>query len=230
MQTAFDGKKIFLVARNNPAEIQRLALFKKNTRVRTEDLIIDDESIDLAETNLSFLLDDPDGTVFLMPYYSRQDENFVNSFMRKLHADKGTKEVIVFGLPQWTGFNNLNSNYMESLNVHISSATFVDRHHASYRSFRNKFFQEYFTMPDNQAYQGYDLLKWLATSVAKDGLEGLFKDSPTSSTFGVSTGFNMKPVYREQASTISEMKTPRYYENSIVRILAFRDQDFELVW
>ena len=229
MQSAFDDKKIFLVSRNNPAEIQRLALFKNNPGVRTEDLIIDDESIDLAETNLSFLLDDPDGTVFMMPYYSRQDENFVNSFMRKLHADKGTKEVIVFGLPQWTGFNNLNSNYMESLNVHISSPTYVDRHHASYRSFRNKFFQQYFTMPDNQAYQGYDLLKWLAGSVAKNGLEGLIQDAP-SSTFGVSTGFNMKPVYREGSHSVTEMKTPLYYENSKVRILAFRDQDFELVW
>ncbi|HUR31072.1 MAG TPA: hypothetical protein VMZ69_06540, partial [Saprospiraceae bacterium] len=45
-------KKVYLVARNNPTEIQRLTLFKKNVRVKTEDLIIDDTSIDLAKTNL----------------------------------------------------------------------------------------------------------------------------------------------------------------------------------
>ena len=224
---SYDPWKIFLVARNNPTEIQRLALFKKNTGVRTEDLIIDDESIDLSKTNLNFLLDDPDGTVFVMPYYSRSDEDFVSSFMRKLHADKGTKKVIVFGLPQWTGFNNLNSDYMESLSLHISSPTHVDSDHSGYQSFRNKFFHKYFTMPDNQAYQGYDLVMWLAKTISKEGPGGLIKGLP--SEFGISSGYSLKPVFREGAKKPSEMKTPLYYENSKVRILKFRDQDFVMI-
>ena len=219
-------RKVFLVARNNPAEIQRLALFKKNTRIKTEDLIIDDESIELAKTNLSFLLDDREGTVFVMPYYSRTDENFVNSFMRKLHADKGNKNVIVFGLPQWTGFSDLNHNYMESLSVHISSPTYINTGHASYRNFRNKFYHQYFTMPDNQAYQGYDLVMWLAQTIAKDGPAGLIND--TAADFGLALGFHLKPVFKEGVTRPSEMKTPLYYENSKLRILEFRDQDFEL--
>lgn len=218
-------KKIYLVARNNPTEIQRLALFKKNSRVKTEDLIIDDGSIDLSQTNLSFLLDDPDGSIFVMPYYSRQDENFINSFLRKLHADKGTKNVIVFGLPQWTSFD-LNSNYMESMSVHISSSTYVDNDHSAYRNFRNKFFQTYFTMPDNQAYLGYDLIMWLSRALSKDGPAGLLSGS--ASEFGLISGYDLKPIYKE-GSKKTEMKTPLYYENSKVRILEFRDQDFNLV-
>lgn len=221
------SRKIFLVARNNPTEIQRLNLFKKNTRIRTEDLIIDDVSIELAKTNLSFLLDDPDGTVFVMPYYSRQDENFINSFMRKLHADKGSKEVIVFGLPQWTGFNDLNPNYMESLSLHISSPTHINTKHSSYRNFRNKFYHQYFTMPDQQAYQGYDLLMWLAKTIVKNGTAGLI--AGTSSEFGMSSGYELKPIFKEGAKKPSELKTPLYYENSKIRILEFRDRDFELV-
>ncbi|MEO7907305.1 MAG: hypothetical protein ABIT06_10050, partial [Saprospiraceae bacterium] len=89
------NRKVYLVARNNPTEIQRLASFKKNTSVKTEDLIIDDTSIDLAKTNLGFLLDDRDGTVFVMPYYAKADEQFVSSFLRKLVADKGTHDVII---------------------------------------------------------------------------------------------------------------------------------------
>lgn len=224
---SYDAKKIFLVARNIPAEIQRLALFKRNVGVRTEDLIIDDASIDLAKTNLSFLLDDPDGSVFIMPYYSRTDEDFVNSFMRKLHADKGNKNVIVFGLPQWTGFNTLNSDYMESLSLHISSPTYIDTHHSGYRKFKNKFFHKYFTMPDPQAYQGYDLIMWLGKMIVKEGPGGFIKGLP--SEFGLSSGFGLKPVFRAGSTKPSELKTPLYYENSKVRILKFNDQDFELV-
>lgn len=224
----FGSKKVFLVARNNPAEIQRLMLFKKNSGVVTEDLIIDDESIDLASTKLSFLLDDPDGSVFVLPYYSRQDETFVNSFLRKLLADKGTKDVIVFGLPQWIGFNNLNPNYMEGLSVHISSSTYVDTRHSSYSTFRNKFFQQYLTMPDNQAYQGYDLLMWIAKTISNEGLSGLVDDTPAFG-FGIASGFNLKPIYKDVVRRPTEIKTPLYYENTKVRILKFTDQDFELV-
>ncbi|HUR32021.1 MAG TPA: hypothetical protein VMZ69_11365, partial [Saprospiraceae bacterium] len=204
-----------------------LTLFKKNPKVRTEDLIIDDTSIELAKTNLSFLLDDPDGTVFVLPYYSKQDENFINAFMRKLHADKGTKDVIVFGMPQWTGFNSLSPNYMESLSVHISSPSYVNTHHSAYHNFRNKFFHQYFTMPDNQAYLGYDLLMWIAKTLVKEGPSGLIKGMPTED-FGLASGFVLKPVFKEGIKK-GEMKTPLYYENSKVRILEYRDQDFGLV-
>ena len=224
----YSYKKVYLVARNNPTEIQRLNLFKKNTGVKSEDLIIDDSSIDLSKTNLGFLLDDPQGTIFVMPYYSKQDEDFVNSFLRKLHADKGSKDVIVFGLPQWTGYNNVNANYMESLSVHISTGTYVNTRHSGYSNFRNKFFQQYFTMPDNQAYLGYDPLIWIAKTLAKDGPAGLVKETP-SSEFGMASGFNLKPIYKEGIRKPAELKTPLYYENARVRILKFRDQDFELV-
>ena len=147
--------------------------------------------------------------------------------MRKLSADKGTKDVIVFGLPQWTGFNNLNSNHMESLSVHISSSTYINTHHPSYNSFKNKFYTNYFTMPDNQAYQGYDLIMWLAKTISREGFEGVMRGKPASES-GIALGFELKPVYKEGKKP-SEMKTPLYYENSRVRTLKFTDQDYELM-
>ena len=81
-------------------------------------------------------------------------------------------------------------------------------------------------MPDQQAYLGYDLLMWLANTIVKEGPAGLIGGVP--SEFGLASGFQMKPVYKEGAKT-SELKTPMYYENSRVRILQFRNQDFELV-
>ncbi len=220
-------RKIYLVARNNPTEIQRLTSFKKNTALRTEDLIIDDTSIELAKTNLGFLLDDREGTIFIMPYYAKTDEQFVSSFLRKLHADKGTHDVIVFGLPQWTGFSNLNPNYMESLSVHISSPTHVNTDHSTYRSFRDKFYRAYFTMPDSQAYLGYDLLMWLAHSLEEGGKDALTKGKP-SGEFGLASGFDIKPVYKSDSNRPSDIKKPLYYENAKVRILKYVNQDFEV--
>ncbi len=221
------GKKVFLVARNNPAEINRLQLFKKDLNVKTEDLIIDDASVELQKTNLSELLSDS-GTIFVLPYYSRSDETFVNSFMRKLHADKELKEVIVFGLPQWTSFTNLNPNYMESLSLHISSTAFVDVDHPFYHDFRERFYNEFHTVPDQQAFIGYDLLHWIGKTLAQDGPKGLIGHQSTVD-FGLASGFDLKPVFKTDTLNVSEMKTPLYYENSRVRILKYVNQDFTLV-
>jgi len=221
------GKKVYLVARNNSSEINRLQSFKKNLAVKTEDLIIDDASVELQQTNLKFLLDDR-GTIFILPYYSRSNESFVNSFMRKLHADKGTKEVIVFGLPQWTGFSNLNPNYMESLSVHISSSTFINVDHPFYRQFRNRYYHEFHTLPDPQAYMGYDLLHWLGKTLTEDGKGGLI-GSQRPANFGLASGFDIKPVFKTEVNKTSEMRVPLYYENSRVRILKYVNQDFTLV-
>ncbi len=221
------GKKVFLVARNNSNEINRLQSFNKNLAVKTEDLIIDDASVELQRTNLKFLLEDG-GTIFILPYYSRSDESFINSFMRKLHADKGTKEVIVFGLPQWTGFSNLNPNYMESLSVHISSSTFIDVDHPFYRQFRNRYYHEFHTLPDPQAYIGYDLLHWLGKTLTEDGKGGLI-GSQRQANFGLASGFDIKPVFKPVAKKASEMRVPLYYENSRVRILKYINKDFTLV-
>jgi len=222
------AKKVFLVARDNTTEINRLNLFKKNNHLNTEDLIIKDDSPELARTDLQKLLSD-DGTIFILPYYSKADESFVNSFLRKLHADKELKDVMVFGLPQWLSYSNLNPNYLESLSVHISVSTFIDPDHPEYDTFKKNYFDRYHVIPDLQAFLGYDLIKWLSNVLVKSGKDGLIGPSSLWPS-GIASGFDIKPVYKNNASTsTSEMKTPLYYENSRIRILKYEGQDFHLV-
>ncbi len=222
------GKKVFLVARDYPAEINRLNLFKKNSELNAEDLIIRDDSPDMANTDLQTLLSD-EGTIFILPYYASADEGFVNSFLRKLHADKDIKEVMVFGMPQWLGFANLNPNYLESLSVHISVSTYIDPSQPDYNSFREKYFDRYHTVPDLQAFLGYDLIKWISNTLVNSGKEGLI--GPSSAWLsGIASGFDIRPVFRNSdISTTAEMKTPMYYENTRIRILKYEGQDFHLV-
>ena len=220
------GKKVFLVARDNVVEINRLNLFKKNAGLITEDLIIKDDSPELAKTDLLTLLRD-EGTIFILPYYAKADESFVNSFLRKLHADKELKEVMVIGLPQWMGFSNLNPNYMESLQVHISVATYINPDHPDYDAFKQKYFEEFHVIPDLQAFLGYDLIKWISNVLSTSGSEGLI--GPSSGWYsGIASGFDIRPVYKNNSSSSAEMKTPMYYENTRIRMLKYEGQDFHL--
>jgi hypothetical protein len=229
IKSKWPNKKVYLVARDNQNEINRLNLFKKNRKLTPNDLIIHDDSPELARTDLKALLTDQ-GTIFILPYYAKADEQFVNSFLRKLHADKEDKEVIVFGLPQWMSFTTLNPNYMESLSVHISVSSFINVDHPDYMEFRKNFYDRFHTIPDLQAFLGYDLIKWLVTTMTKYGKDALI--SPSSMWFsGIASGFDIRPIYKSGVVLDQqELKTPLYYENTRIRILKYEGQDFHLAY
>lgn len=219
--------KVFLVARNNASELNRISLFSKNPKLVTENLIIQDDSPDLYNTDLKKLLS-TDGTIFILPYYSISDEGFINSFLRKLHADKEMEEVMVFGLPQWLNFPNLNPNYMESLSVHVSVSTFIDPNHPDYDMFRQKYFEKFHIVPDLQAFLGYDMIKWISNVLSKSGKEGIIGSSSIWFS-GIASGYDIRPIYKNTTTTLgNEMKTPQYYENTRIRILKYEGQDFHL--
>jgi hypothetical protein len=221
------GKKIFLVARNIPSDINRLNLFKKDQWLQTEDLIIDDATPDLLQTELKTLFA-PEGTVFVLPHFAKSDETFINSFLRKLHAEKELEDIMVVGFPQWMGFSNLNANYMESLSVHLSVSTFTDIDHPDYEGFRSKFYNRFHISPEIHAFLGYDLMKWIASTLKKGGKEALV--SPLASwKEGMASGFDIQPVFKTDDSSNSEMKTPLYYENAHIRIIRYKDLDYHLV-
>lgn len=224
---SWPDKKVFVVARNVPIELNRLSLFKKNPDLVVEDLIIGDKSPDLIDTDLKSLFSQK-GTVFVLPYYAKSDEAFVNSFLRKLHAEKELEEIIVVGMPQWLGFSNLSSNYMESLSVHASVATFTDTSHKSYEDFRKKFFSAYHIVPDLQAFLGYDLMQWVTSHLMQGGAENLLVPHAGDDD-GIASGFHLQPIYRSQAGDGTEMKAPLYYENKSIRIVKYKDLDFQLV-
>lgn len=221
-------KKVYVVARDNATELNRVQLFKKIPGVMPEELLIKDKSPDLLNTNVTDLLSDDKGSIFILPYYSKSDETFVNSFLRKLHADTTTREAIVFGLPQWTGYTNLNPNYMESLNVHLSTSSFLDVSDPEYQDFKTRFFYRYHVMPDLNAFLGYDLMMWLARQLTAYGQEGLIGNMDGNS-YGLASGFDIRPVYKSTTGSTGEMNTPLYYENRRIRIIRFVNQDFKLV-
>lgn len=221
-------KKVYVVTRDNPVERNRAQMFTKTEGVEAEELVIKDSSPEMLNTNLHALMSDEKGTIFILPYFLKSEETFVNAFMRKLHADKDTREAIVFGLPQWVGYTNLNANYMESLSLHLSVSTFLDVASPDYQSFKAGFYQKFHTIPDLNAFLGYDLMMWLAKSLTDHGQEGLIGHMDPQS-YGLASGFDIQPVYKTTTGTSTEMNVPLYYENGRIRILQYKEQDFILV-
>ena len=84
------------------------------------------------------------------------------------------------------------------------------------------------TIPDLNAFLGYDLMMWLAKSLSDYGQEGLIGHMDPQS-YGLASGFDIKPVYKNTTGAPKEMNVPLYYENQRIRILQYKEQDFILV-
>ena len=83
-------------------------------------------------------------------------------------------------------------------------------------------------MPDLNAFLGYDLMMWLARQLTAYGQEGLIGQMDETS-YGLASGFDIRPVYKSTTGSTAEMNTPLYYENRRIRIIRFVNQDFKLV-
>ena len=228
----YSDAKVYLVSRNAGRERSRLGYFQDayqtvmdDPSAVLEELIVQDTTMDLSETDLTTVILEDQRTVFVLPYYSRADEDYVNILLRKLHADRLENEVIVFGMPQWLSFRKLNGDYLESLNAHVSSAAFSARSDPQVREFRQRFFERFRTVPEQAAYQGYDVMKFFGQMLFKHGTAFLSeKDSSTGTTLNL--GFDIRPVITLPES--ERLEKVDFYENQHIYMLKFEDQEFQI--
>ena len=107
-------------------------------------------------------------TVFIIPSWS--SEPFVYSFLRQLMIKQSEgEEIVVYGMPMWMDYEQVDFEYYERLNVHVSSAFFVNKNDERIRQFNRKFFDTYAAVPKEEAYLGYDVMLYFGKMINKWG-------------------------------------------------------------
>jgi ABC-type branched-subunit amino acid transport system substrate-binding protein len=225
---------VYIVSRNSEREMNRLTMFKDAyQRIFSEpdslkELMINDNTSDLQNTDWLSIFEKPERAIFVIPYYSRGDEGFVNSVLRKIHAERLEKEIIVFGMPQWMSFRNMNYDYLEALQAHLSTISYTDRYHHKYKNFSSRFFDRYGIVAEDPAFQGYDLISFLGKAISENGTMFLPKLKNELSS-EINLGFDIRPVYENRSPDQSDLQVPKYFENRGIRILKFYNQDFQIL-
>lgn len=234
IEANYPDTDVYIVSRNSERERNRLNMFREAyQRISSEpdslkELLISDNTSDLQNTDWLSIFENPDRAIFVIPYYSRGDEDFVNSILRKIHAERIEKEIIVFGMPQWMSFRNMNYDYLEALQAHLSTISYTDRFHPKYQNFTSRFFDRYGIVAEDSAFQGYDLVSYLGKAIAENGTMFLSKlENKLSSEMNL--GFDIRPVYGNSSPDQNDLQTPKYFENRGIRILRFQNQNFQIL-
>ncbi|MFH1319345.1 MAG: LysM peptidoglycan-binding domain-containing protein [Bacteroidota bacterium] len=103
-----------------------------------------EEALSVADTN-----------IIIIP---SSDQVFVSQLISKLNELEEDYKIIVFGLPVWENFKNIEIEYLQNLNVHITSSSFIDYESEPVKSFVKQYYKLYKIFPGKYAFQGFDVV------------------------------------------------------------------------
>jgi ABC-type branched-subunit amino acid transport system substrate-binding protein len=200
-------------------EAERLAYFHAANpeTARFTEWILPDETTSFTNQNLSSYIKAGRTNVFIMPSWSSQD--FVNAFLRQLKAVKGNNRVEVYGMPQWAAYESIEPEFFRDLNVHISAASYVQYNHPEVKAFQQAFYESTGTIPDEDAFAGYDLTLYTGNLLRMHGLS--FPQRLSEEDF---TGLHARYWFIKIFSggkTDDGTQKMDYWENSFVHILKY---------
>lgn len=186
------------------------------------ELILPDETANFDKVDLKKYLRPGRTSVFVLPTWASQD--FVMAFLRKLKETKGANRVEVYGMPQWRNFEAIEPDYLSSLNVHISSASWPDYSVQELKAFQQKFYETTGAIPDDDGFNGYDVTMFTGRMLARYGLS--FPEHLEGEPFVTLRGkFSFSKIFNSGAVDDGQ-STPDYLENTFVHILKFEKFGF----
>ena len=207
-------------------EADRLAYFQQANLVaggaRFAELIVPDATTSFDKFDLRKYLRSGRTAVFVLPSWASQD--FVMAFLRNLKAVKGSSRVEVYGMPQWRNFEAIEPEYLTAMNVHISSAAYLDYSMPSVKAFQQAFYEATGTLPDEDGFNGYDVTLFTGKMLRQFGLS--FPGRLSSQVFrGLRGDLRFAPVY---TTTVPDDRSNQYdyLENMFVHILKFDKYGF----
>lgn len=229
----YDSRNIVLVSKDNAGELGRLAYFRdeytlwnrgRPAQPLAELIIPENAAADMERVNMTPIMQQSDTVVFVVPNW---EETFVYALLRKIDISRDPYQtVVVYGMPQWKDFENIDFDYYEKLKVHISSSVFVNPLDPQVRLFKQQFYDLYGSIPTDEAFVGYDVMLYFGRMLKKFGtkfqyaLEGSEADA-------LHTRFAFTRVVRPGTTSGIETSQIEQFENKFVNILKFENYQFQ---
>jgi ABC-type branched-subunit amino acid transport system substrate-binding protein len=225
-------KKIVLVVRDKPEEVQRLPMFQEANILAAgssmvdslQEFVVPEDEEDFREKELTGFITEGDTTIFVLPSWS--NESFIYSFLRRLNIDRLDNPVVVYGMPQWRKFNLISYDYYEELNVHISASRFIDRKDEQVKQFQRRFYEKYGAIPLEEAFLGYDVALFIGKMLDRYGLRFTETLDQEVGEY-LHNNFHFERVAPSDPDVEIDPDRFEYYENRHVNMLRFKGYQFQ---
>ncbi len=229
----FDIDQVTLIARNKKAEMSRFDYFQNENKkiegsvgaTRFKEYVISGtEELNFDEIDITPYIKEGDTTVFIVPSFS--NKNFIYGLLLQIYNTKGDNPVVIYGMPQWMDFEPPSFDYYELLNLHVSSANFVDPNDQNVKNFKRKYFDRFGTLPGDKAFSGYDIMMYFGKMIDKHGTKFQEKIDVEKDEY-LNTKFEFAREVPLSAALQEDFSKTNLYENKHVYILKFEDFQFK---
>jgi hypothetical protein len=215
----YRGATVTLLCKTKEAD--RLPYFhdyrKGHGQTPFTEWVVPDETANFEKFDFKPYFKSGKTAVFILPTWANQD--FVMAFFRKLKAVKGNTPVVVFGMPQWKGFESIEPEFLTALNVHISSAVYLNYTLPDVQAYQQAFYDATGTIPDEDGFNGYDVTRLVCNMLNNYGLS--FPDRLVGTAFrGLHGPFKFGKVFSTGATDDASNRFD-YLENKYIHILKF---------
>jgi hypothetical protein len=102
-----------------------------------------EEALSIADTN-----------ILVVP---SRDQAFVSKLTSDLYNKQEEYNVIVFGLPVWKNFYNIDGNKLHQQHIHLASSSYINYESPPVKKFVLGYYSRFNSYPSQHAFQGYDL-------------------------------------------------------------------------
>ena len=234
LRSKYPAEQVVLLARNKSSETTALRYFQDanyafegtTATTRLKEVIFTDDSPDgINNEDLLIHIQSGKTTVFVIP--SWQNEQYVYSLLRKINVSKGPNKVVVYGMPQWLGFERISPDYFERLNVHISASSFIDPNASAIKFFRQDYYNRYGTVPSAEVFLGYDTVLYFGRMIEKHGTKFQFFIDQEREAY-LHTTFGFEPIVNPTTTGAEDFSKIERFENKHLNILKFEHYHFQL--
>lgn len=140
-----------------------------------------------------------------------QDEAVVSEMISKLNTLAPDFEIVLIGVPKWETYETLDIDYLQNLDFHWFTSTFINQDDSLVKIFKNEYQYKYRNDPSIFVFKGYDIMTYFGNAFLRYGNKFESKISEFKMK-GLSTNFNFKKTGEQNG-----------YENEFINIVKYND-------
>lgn len=227
----FSPDQVFLISRDNKKDqtltkyIQRYHQ-SSSKRDGYNEYTVHEDSLQMGDHAYDslFVMNRP--TVFVIPNYSSKDENYIYNCVRRISTEKEFNQVYVYGMPILLNTDKITYDYYKNLQIRTCGAKFVDRTNPEVINFERHFFSEYNGLPTDDAFEGYDMMKFVGKGLMEYGQH--FQKHFLSEDFrSLQTIYNLSGLDPKDEMSLENEPSVEYYQNMHLDIIQYQGNNFK---
>lgn len=224
--------EVAIIGRNNKDTNAWIKYFQDAAAAKTQNkefyttYYVTSDSLNQGPTTFQRLFKNTKIKAVIIPNYSFSDEDYIYGCLRRLSAEKGSRQISVLGMPILFDSDKVDFDFYNALQMKIVMSDFVDENHGKIREFRRDYLDIYGEIPNADAVKGYDLILYLGRNIWKYG-KNFQNYLQYEATSYLQSTYDIKKAKSDDSNFSNDADGFDFYENKHLDVIEFKNNKWQ---